>query len=435
MVGLVGLLVLGAQQALPVTPLEPLKPAVYQVTGSVVDEAGVPVPEADCVILSKAGGWTDSSSGPDGRFAATSKSAGPFTVWAKSEKGWSRTPAKTDGIQEAKVVINVSELRTVEGKVVDEVGNPVPEARVELTSLFIPQVNFRDITRTDPQGHYRFTGVFAESKLKIQVSARGMSQESVVKSFTADEAPAQVVLQTANRTVHGRVVGFDMKPIQGAIVRCVNGGRGRPVETDRDGRFEITGLVKGPVSIAAWSGNMLGNAFVPDSKQEVVIKLGDQGPLQALLATMPPQVTPGVQAPELNTSLDFINSPLLTLEGLKGKVVLLDFWGMWCPPCVEEVPEIVALHHDFPEVTLISIHTLLGTQEKLARFALSKGMTWPVVMDGDKIGESVATSYAYGIRGYPTLVLIDGTGKVAWVGHGAGGAREAITLLGHSGGS
>ncbi|MES1147241.1 MAG: carboxypeptidase regulatory-like domain-containing protein [bacterium] len=431
MVGLVALLTLGVQQALPVTPVELPKPVTFEVTGSVVDELGVPVPAADCIIRTQSGRWTDVESDREGRFLVTLKSAGPYKVWARSDKGWSRNPAETDGVQPAKVILNASETRTVEGRVLDNQRKPVPRARVELTALFIPSVPFADVVRTDDEGRYRFENVFTDAKLRLNITARGFATAVSPRTFSAADSQGEFVLDRADQIVRGRVIGFDLKPIEGAIVACVNGGQSRPVQTDAEGRFELTGLVHGPVSLGAWFGNTLGNAFVPDPKHEVVIKMGDQGPLQALLKTMPPTLEPGALAPPLETSPDWINSTPLTLEALKGKIVLLQFWGMWCPPCVEEIPDLVKLHQDMPDVTIIGIHELLATRDKLARFAQQKGMTWPLVMDGTRVDESIATSFTYGIRGFPTLVVIDGEGKVAWVGHSVEGAKTAIEPLLH----
>ena len=440
-VGLVAAVVLASQatppQTLPVTPsaveVLPPKPLVltYPVSGAVVDETGKSVPGADCFIRTPSGRGVDLTADSEGRFSVKLKSVGPYSIWATSGKRWSKTPAKTDGALPTTVVLSTAETKAVEGRVVDETGAPVPGARVDLSTTLDPMVTFIEGVRTDAEGRYRFEDVFTGAKLRLSASARGMSHVAVPGVFTADTPPSKMVLQRADQTVHGRVIGPDGKPVAGAVVQCVNGGRGRPVETDLEGRFVLGGLVSGPVSLGAWSGNMIGNAFVPNAKEEVTIKLGDQGPLQAFLATMPDEVTPGVVAPPFETSHDWVNSPPLTLEGLKGKVVVLDFWGMWCPPCLEEVPEMVKLHADFPDVALIGIHALLATRDKLARFAQVKGMTWPLVMDGEKVSESVATSYAYGIRGFPTLVVIGVDGNVAWVGHRAEEARPVLEALIH----
>lgn len=43
------------------------------------------------------------------------------------------------------------------------------------------------------------------------------------------------------------------------------------------------------------------------------------------------------------------------LADYRGKVVLLNFWGTWCPPCIEELPSLIQLHHDMPSLAIVAI--------------------------------------------------------------------------------
>jgi cytochrome c biogenesis protein CcmG, thiol:disulfide interchange protein DsbE len=43
------------------------------------------------------------------------------------------------------------------------------------------------------------------------------------------------------------------------------------------------------------------------------------------------------------------------LASYRGKVVLLNFWGTWCPPCIEEIPSLIQLHHDMPSLSILSV--------------------------------------------------------------------------------
>ncbi len=43
------------------------------------------------------------------------------------------------------------------------------------------------------------------------------------------------------------------------------------------------------------------------------------------------------------------------LADYRGKVVLLNFWGTWCPPCIVEIPSLVQLHHDMPSLAIVAI--------------------------------------------------------------------------------
>jgi thiol-disulfide isomerase/thioredoxin len=104
------------------------------------------------------------------------------------------------------------------------------------------------------------------------------------------------------------------------------------------------------------------------------------------------------------------------LEDLKGKVVIVDIWGTWCPPCRKEIPHFVKLYSAYKEkgleiVGLAKENTKTPEEgEKLVKeFAEKNGITYPLASIGrdDQSIKSVP-----GFSGFPTTVFIDRTGKV-----------------------
>jgi peroxiredoxin len=99
----------------------------------------------------------------------------------------------------------------------------------------------------------------------------------------------------------------------------------------------------------------------------------------------------------------------LTLEDLRGKVVLLDFWGTWCPPCVESVPELRNLHKRYANdgtFVLIGISSD-SNEEEWKEFTEKNKMIWPQYRDKDRRIQS-----AFGVRSFPTYIVIDHQGIV-----------------------
>ena len=113
----------------------------------------------------------------------------------------------------------------------------------------------------------------------------------------------------------------------------------------------------------------------------------------------------------------------ITLEDLHGKVVLLDFWGTWCPPCVESVPELRNLHKKYSKegsnFVIIGISSD-SDEAEWREFTEKNKMVWPQYRDHDR-----RIQRAFGIRAFPTYILIDHEGIVRFSSIGAGWLRAA----------
>jgi thiol-disulfide isomerase/thioredoxin len=155
--------------------------------------------------------------------------------------------------------------------------------------------------------------------------------------------------------------------------------------------------------------------------------------LQLHLDLPPDAVTSlaGKPAPELRQIKGWKNGGPTTLEGLRGKWVVLDFWGYWCGPCVGSMPELMELHDEFGDkgLVIIAVHDdsvesieELDKHLEKTRQGLWKGRDLPFLVALDGGGElpisgterstKGATHAAYGVQHWPTTILIDPQGKV-----------------------
>lgn len=117
----------------------------------------------------------------------------------------------------------------------------------------------------------------------------------------------------------------------------------------------------------------------------------------------------GAPAPALD-GMEWLNSRApLSWNDLRGKVVLLEFWGKWCGPCVKRLPEAEALYAKFRHQNLVvlGVHSQNGSA-KLAAFLAERKITFPIAVDTGQ------TAPRYGIELWPTYFLVDRTGKVVW---------------------
>lgn len=97
----------------------------------------------------------------------------------------------------------------------------------------------------------------------------------------------------------------------------------------------------------------------------------------------------------------------LSLADLRGKVVLLNFWATWCPPCRREIPDFISLQDKYGAQGLQIVGIGTDEPEKVREYAEENGMNYPVLFGTD----DVALKYG-GIDAIPTTFLIDRQGKI-----------------------
>jgi peroxiredoxin len=123
--------------------------------------------------------------------------------------------------------------------------------------------------------------------------------------------------------------------------------------------------------------------------------------------TAPANVTEGVVAPGF-TALDLAGKEMV-LADLRGKVVLVNFWATWCPPCREEIPSMVKLNQIMAgkPFQMLALSVDEGGKPAIEEFLKRKGLSLPVLIDNE---QRVAKSY--GVSGVPRSFIIDKKGVI-----------------------
>jgi uncharacterized protein (TIGR03067 family) len=303
---------------------------------------------------------------------------------------------------------------------------------------------------TGPDGVARVKYEDVGQGVRARVAERKLIGFAPASPFSLRSGALTVTLEPEVR-VTGAVVSEDLKKAGVPVGRTntVVYSRGTPVASymATGGRFEFP-LPAGEYVFEAYGSDLHEKRVpvtVPAGRSEGAVPPIDlKASALALLRGKP--------APELTGVVGW-KGEKVALAGLKGKYVLLEFWGYWCGPCVQSMPVLLELHDKFHDkgLAIVGVHldidgevdTAAKLDEKLVdiRKTLWKGrdLPFPVALcpgtEVDVGGGEMRRGgppLQYGVLGYPTTVLIDRDGKVVGRFHArdvAAAVKEVEKLL------
>ena len=168
---------------------------------------------------------------------------------------------------------------------------------------------------------------------------------------------------------------------------------------------------------------LIGNSVVSKSKSETesdpIWRLGTLDKRKEL------NELEGEPAPKITASHWVNGSDELSLSDLHGKVVLIDFWGSWCGPCVAQLPKIRHLRDEYADrdFVVLGIHSTADAG-KGEKYVERNNLDWPIAFDDSK-----QTAAAYRVTSWPSLYLIDKEGKIRFARPHPDQLEAAIQLL------
>lgn len=128
----------------------------------------------------------------------------------------------------------------------------------------------------------------------------------------------------------------------------------------------------------------------------------------------------GFQAPDF--TLTTLDGSSLTLSDMLGKVVFINFWATWCPPCEAEMPAIQTLHETSPEVVILAINaTNQDSLDSVQNFVTEKTLTFPILLDVDG-----SVLRLYETSALPSSFFVDKKGVIRKVVYGGPIAQSLL---------
>ena len=118
----------------------------------------------------------------------------------------------------------------------------------------------------------------------------------------------------------------------------------------------------------------------------------------------------GFQRPEF-AAMD-LNGQFRNIKEWDGKLIFLNFWATWCPPCLKEIPEFIELQKAYGDQGFQIIGIAIDDEDKVREYVEKVGMNYPSLVVQDE-GVMLAKRYGNGIGALPYTVIINRDGEIS----------------------
>jgi peroxiredoxin len=134
------------------------------------------------------------------------------------------------------------------------------------------------------------------------------------------------------------------------------------------------------------------------------------------------------QTTKADFTLHTLDGKAVTLSALKGKVVLVNFWATWCPPCRKELPDMLALYEKFKDKGFVIVGITDEKPEVVKPFVTKQALTYPILLDNER-----KVNQKFNVQGIPFSVIYDRSGKLTKVAVDMRTNKQLLEMLASAG--
>ncbi|MGR9088759.1 MAG: TlpA family protein disulfide reductase [Gammaproteobacteria bacterium] len=124
-----------------------------------------------------------------------------------------------------------------------------------------------------------------------------------------------------------------------------------------------------------------------------------------------PSVSSTLSSPLPEFSFPDLSGRQRSLSEWQDSVLVINFWATWCPPCREEIPELIALQNQYSEKGLQIIGIAVEDRDPVAEFVDFIGIEYPVLVAGDQ-GIAMSRQLGNGVGAVPFTLVVDRQGQI-----------------------
>ena len=160
----------------------------------------------------------------------------------------------------------------------------------------------------------------------------------------------------------------------------------------------------------------------------IIIAGGSGFALQRYLSPADQQINAAIGTQRIEFGANDLDGNFRNIKEWDGKIVFLNFWATWCPPCKKEIPHFIELQRDYGDQGLQFVGVAIDDEDAVREFVEEVGMNYPsLIVQGEGVG--LARRYGNAAGALPYTVIIERDGEISNTFMGELSMKRAKELL------